>query len=255
MDPGSEYSADAVAINWSGDTFENAVMKWRFDATDIYGNFITTGIGGEFEIEYPAYTAETQTINFTLPNQKCVGTVTAKNIAVTNTTSNSYWIRGGTVTVTGDISANGSADNGMAIAGACKIKSDTITISNVTKNDGIRTEGSSTIEANTIHISNIQSQGIRITKINTIKVDIVIIDTTVAENGLWIANTATEQPTIQITNLVLNSIGNKGVASSVAITNSNLNIGTLWYANFTNYKSDSVDAGCFGEVKNELPTT
>lgn len=183
------------------------------------------------------------------------GTVTAKNIAVTNTTSNSYWIRGGTVTVTGDISANGSADNGMAIAGACKIKSDTITISNVTKNDGIRTEGSSTIEANTIHISNIQSQGIRITKINTIKVNTVIIDTTVSQNGLWIANTATEQPTIQITNLVLNSIANKGVASSVAITNSNLNIGTLWYANFTNYKSDSVDAGCFGEVKNELPAT
>ena len=136
----------------------------------------------------------------------------------------------------------------------CKIKSDTITISNVTKNDGIRTEGSSTIEANTIHISNIQSQGIRITNANTLKATTVIIDTTVAENGLWIANSSA-QPTINITNLVLNGIGNKGVASSVAITNSNLNIGTLWYANFTNYKSDSVDAGCFGEVKNELPTT
>ena len=76
MDLGANYSADAVAVNWSGDTFENAVMKWRFDATDIYGNYISTGISGEFNIEYPAYTAEYNTIKFTLPNQKCVGTIT-----------------------------------------------------------------------------------------------------------------------------------------------------------------------------------
>lgn len=182
------------------------------------------------------------------------GTVTAKNIAVTNTTSNSYWIRGGTVTVTGDISADGSADNGMAIAGGCKIKSDTITISNVTKNDGIRTEGGSTIEANTITISNIQSQGIRFTNANTLKATTVIINTTVTQNGLWISN-ASANPTIEIKNLVLNAIGNRGVSASAAITNADVNIGTLWYANFTNYKSDTVDAGCFGAIYNELPTT
>lgn len=76
MDPGATYSADAVGVNWSGDTFENAVLKWRFDATDIYGNYISTGISGEFDIEYPAYTAEYNTIEFTLPEQKCVGTIT-----------------------------------------------------------------------------------------------------------------------------------------------------------------------------------
>ena len=76
MDLGKEYSADAVAVNWSGDTFENAVLKWRFDATDIYGNYITTGIKGERKIEYPAYTSERKTISFTLPKQKCVGTLT-----------------------------------------------------------------------------------------------------------------------------------------------------------------------------------
>lgn len=76
MDLGATYSAEAVGVNWSGDTFENAVMKWRFDATDVYGNYISTGINGEFDIEYPAYTAEYNTIEFTLPNQKCVGTIT-----------------------------------------------------------------------------------------------------------------------------------------------------------------------------------
>ena len=76
MDPGATFSADAVAVNWSGDTFENALMKWRFDATDVYGNYISTGSQGEFEIDYPAYTAEYNTIEFTLPNQKCVGTIT-----------------------------------------------------------------------------------------------------------------------------------------------------------------------------------
>ncbi|WP_343377334.1 LamG-like jellyroll fold domain-containing protein, partial [Ligaoa zhengdingensis] len=76
MAPGAEYSATAVAVNWSGEKFENAVMKWRFDATDIYGNYITTNIGGEFDIDYPAYTAEKKTISFTLPEQKCVGTIT-----------------------------------------------------------------------------------------------------------------------------------------------------------------------------------
>lgn len=76
MDPGAEYSAEAVAVNWSGDTFENAVLKWRFDATDIYGNYFTTDINGEMSIEYPAYTSERKTISFTLPKQKCVGTLT-----------------------------------------------------------------------------------------------------------------------------------------------------------------------------------
>lgn len=76
MQPGSEYSAPAVALNWSGNTYDNAVMKWRFDATDVYGNQFTTGIGGEFELEYKPYTREEHTIRFDLPTQKCVGTIT-----------------------------------------------------------------------------------------------------------------------------------------------------------------------------------
>lgn len=74
--PGTTYTADVVALNWSGDAFKNAVLKWRFDATDVYGNNITTNISGEAAIDYPAYTSERETISFTLPNEKCVGTLT-----------------------------------------------------------------------------------------------------------------------------------------------------------------------------------
>ncbi|MBE6679206.1 MAG: DUF1080 domain-containing protein [Ruminococcaceae bacterium] len=73
---GAVFSADAVALNWSGDMFENAVLKWRFDATDVYGNNITTGICGETGITYAAYTSERYNITFNVPNQTCVGTLT-----------------------------------------------------------------------------------------------------------------------------------------------------------------------------------
>ena len=76
MNMGEEYTADAVAVNWSGGKFEDAILKWRFDATDIFGNYISTGLKGEMEVEYPAYTSERKTISFTLPEQRCVGTLT-----------------------------------------------------------------------------------------------------------------------------------------------------------------------------------
>ena len=74
--PGTQYSAPAVAINWSGEALENPVLKWRFDATDVYGNNISTGKSGEFALTYAPYTRENHTIAFTLPDQKCVGTIT-----------------------------------------------------------------------------------------------------------------------------------------------------------------------------------
>ena len=74
--PGSQYTAPVVAMNWSGETLENPVLKWRFDATDIYGNYITTGKSGEVALDYAPYTREQHDISFSLPNQKCVGTFT-----------------------------------------------------------------------------------------------------------------------------------------------------------------------------------
>ena len=74
--PGAVYAADAVASNWSGNTYENAVLHWRFDATDIYGNYFSTGISGSQRITYAPYTAEHYPISFTLPTQTCVGTIT-----------------------------------------------------------------------------------------------------------------------------------------------------------------------------------
>lgn len=73
---GSVYSADAVASNWSGENYTNAVLHWRFDATDAYGNNFTTGAFGEQKITYAPYTAEHYPISFTLPDKTCVGTLT-----------------------------------------------------------------------------------------------------------------------------------------------------------------------------------
>ena len=73
---GSVYSADAVASNWSGEIYTNAVLHWRFDATDIYGNNFTTGISGEQKIAYAPYTAEHYPLSFMLPQKTCVGTLT-----------------------------------------------------------------------------------------------------------------------------------------------------------------------------------
>ncbi len=73
---GTVYTADAVASNWSGNVYENAVLHWRFDATDIYGNNFSTGISGEQSITYAPYTAEHYPISFELPDKACVGTLT-----------------------------------------------------------------------------------------------------------------------------------------------------------------------------------
>ena len=74
--PGAEYSAKIAALNWSGRDSNKVVVKWRFDATDIYGNNFSTGISGSKPISYRPYTREDITINFKLPVKKCVGTLT-----------------------------------------------------------------------------------------------------------------------------------------------------------------------------------
>lgn len=73
---GEMCTVDAVALNFSSDTFTAPVLKWRFDATDVYGNYFTTGLSGEEKITYPSYTLERKTISFQVPEQKCVGTLT-----------------------------------------------------------------------------------------------------------------------------------------------------------------------------------
>ncbi|MBQ9429387.1 MAG: hypothetical protein IJU41_07595, partial [Clostridia bacterium] len=73
---GSVYAADAVASNWSGELYENAILHWRFDAVDIYGNNFTTGLSGQIAIVYAPYTAEHYPLSFALPKKTCVGTLT-----------------------------------------------------------------------------------------------------------------------------------------------------------------------------------
>ncbi|MBQ4556205.1 MAG: hypothetical protein IJA60_00975 [Clostridia bacterium] len=73
---GGRFSADMVAVNFSARKFENASLHWRFDATDAFGNSIATGLSGELEIPYSSYTAEHYSLEFDLPDESCVGTIT-----------------------------------------------------------------------------------------------------------------------------------------------------------------------------------
>ncbi|MBQ6893609.1 MAG: hypothetical protein IJN48_05325, partial [Clostridia bacterium] len=73
---GGRFSADMVAVNFSARKFENASLHWRFDATDAFGNSIATGLSGELEIPYSSYTAEHYALEFDLPDEPCVGTIT-----------------------------------------------------------------------------------------------------------------------------------------------------------------------------------
>ena len=205
------------------------------------------------------------------------GTVEMGSVAVSNTTGNGFWVRGGKITVTGALSVNTTGEHGMAIGAsqveadsitienitardgieltsAGKVKANTITIKNITARDGISMKGGSTVEAGMLTLENIYAHGIRVTDANTIKADALVVNTTKTENGLWISN-GSENPTITIGNLVLYGCANRGVAASNGITNANLNVGTVWYLNCTNsYKSDNVDANCFGKIKeNQIP--
>ena len=74
--PGAQYSAPAVSMRWTDETLPAHTLKWRFDATDVYGNQISTGLSGSFDIEFGPYQRESNTIEFRLPSQECVGTVT-----------------------------------------------------------------------------------------------------------------------------------------------------------------------------------
>ena len=74
--PGSTFSRNAVAMNWSGNLYPGATLNWRFDATDGFGNQISTGLSGSTAINYTPYTQRTQAISFQLPPVRCVGTLT-----------------------------------------------------------------------------------------------------------------------------------------------------------------------------------
>lgn len=74
--PGATYSRNVVAMNWSGNDYPGATLKWRFDATDVFGNNITTGSSGSLAIDYTPYVQRKQAISFQLPYVRCVGTLT-----------------------------------------------------------------------------------------------------------------------------------------------------------------------------------
>ncbi|MDR0671821.1 MAG: hypothetical protein LBF64_05855, partial [Oscillospiraceae bacterium] len=74
--PGTTYARNIVAMNWSGNSYPGATLKWRFDATDVFGNNITTGASGSSPIDYTPYVQKKQAVAFTLPSVRCVGTLT-----------------------------------------------------------------------------------------------------------------------------------------------------------------------------------
>lgn len=81
LKPGETFTARLGAVNWSGNTYFNLKIKWRFDATDAYGNNVSTGLSGEIPLDYTPYTMVNKTFSFQIPagihTSKLVGTVTA----------------------------------------------------------------------------------------------------------------------------------------------------------------------------------
>ncbi|MDR2752288.1 MAG: hypothetical protein LBC41_16650, partial [Clostridiales bacterium] len=77
LQPGAKYSRDVIAMNWSGNQYPDAVLKWRFDATDAFGNNIETeaqDLEGK-AIAFVPYTQVKQKIEFNLPKGRTVGTL------------------------------------------------------------------------------------------------------------------------------------------------------------------------------------
>lgn len=74
--PGQKMKTKAVAIGWTNDLPQTAILKWRFDGTDIYGNQISTELSGEKTLNMSPYRKVTATVNYTAPSQACVGTLT-----------------------------------------------------------------------------------------------------------------------------------------------------------------------------------
>lgn len=81
LTPGSEFTAEMGAMNWSGNNYENLTLKWRLDGTDSYGKNVETNIHGSLPVTFKPYTLEKLTFSFTIPQtpeyNKIVGTVTA----------------------------------------------------------------------------------------------------------------------------------------------------------------------------------
>ena len=78
--PGGTYTGKIGAINWSGESYPGAKIKYRFDAFDIYGNSVAMGIEKTINATYAPYTYETYDIVEKLPAgskfNRIVGTVT-----------------------------------------------------------------------------------------------------------------------------------------------------------------------------------
>jgi hypothetical protein len=81
LKPGSTFTGQLGAMNWSGNNYTNLNLKWRFDGTDSYGKDISTGISGSMPVNFTPYTLENKNFSFVIPNtakfSNLVGTVTA----------------------------------------------------------------------------------------------------------------------------------------------------------------------------------
>ncbi len=74
---GSEFTTNIYTMNWTPQTYEGAKVQWRFDGTDVFGNSISTGIKGNFDINLAPYKQEVKAIKFNVPDVDCAGTLTA----------------------------------------------------------------------------------------------------------------------------------------------------------------------------------
>lgn len=233
------------------------------DANDTYnhGIFVTNGslkVKGDISVyhtnAYGIYVADGS------------AAVEANNITVMNTTKNGLYVRhaGNTLVASGNITVALSNEHGICTGGTVEAKTGTIIVNGTVKN-GIQMDSSAKkVEASTIIIKDAGAHAMTFAGANKLDVTNLIINGTGTGNGLWISPVNSSQD-IKITNLVIDTCRQNGVAAKSEITKTNLYIENMWYKNcgtqnpsYYTHKSASVADECIGsatevEALTELP--
>ena len=74
--PGQKIHVSADCACWTRELPDKAVLKWKLTADDEQGQSFLTGISGKRSIHLKSYQTSCNSIDFRLPRQNCVGTLT-----------------------------------------------------------------------------------------------------------------------------------------------------------------------------------
>ena len=141
---------------------------------------------------------------------------------------------------------NNIAKRGIYLS-AGQVKAANITVKN-TKAEGIYMENVGSLEATNLTVQNVEHQGIQIQHQGTLKVTGTLTLDNITKNALRLYN-RNGQPTVTIGTLKTTTVGEYGIAATLTITNTNLNVTKMLHKNCTTVLHGNVDAGCVGTIQ------